>query len=249
MTIDPVAEIRRASETVAQVAAGADPDAPVPSCPGWTLRDLVAHLGTVQRFWAANIEAADPSAPDRSGGDPDDDASPRPPDAELAPWMRASTDALVGAIEAADADSPCWTWWGEPRTAGAVARHQVQEAAVHRWDAEAAAGTPAPIAAQPAADAIDEFLTVSLGDALDELQGSVTLHASDTDHTWTVGRAGGPVADVVGTASDLVLALYRRIDHSALTAEGDAELAASFFGLALDRVRASRRLAPARAGA
>ena len=230
--IDPVTEIRRESEVVARLAAEAPPDAPVPSCPAWVLRDLVVHLGAVQRFWAANIVAADPSSPDESSGDPDDPAYPRPPDAELAPWMRASTDALVDAIGAADADAPCWTWWGAPATAGAVARHQVQEAAVHRWDAEAAAGDVTPLDADAASDAIDEFLGVSLGGALDGLVGSVTITASDTGAHWTVGRAGGPVADLVGTASDLLLALYRRVDHDALTVEGDAELAATFLGLA-----------------
>ena len=178
--IDPVAEIRRESEVVARLVAAGPLDATVPRCPAWTLRDLVVHLGAVQQFWAANIAAADPSAPDESSGDPDDAAYPRPPDAELATWMRASTGALVAAIEAADADAPCWTWWGAPATAGAVARHQVQEAAVHRWDAEAAAGDETPLAADAASDAIDEFLAVSLGDALDALEGTLTVTASDT---------------------------------------------------------------------
>jgi uncharacterized protein (TIGR03083 family) len=230
--VNPVSEIRRESAVVARVAAETPPESNVPSCPAWTLRDLVIHLGAVQRFWAANIRAAKPDEPDLTAGDPDDASYPRPVDAELSTWMEASTDDLVAAIEAVPADAPCWTWWGEPRTAGAVARHQVQEAAVHRWDAEAAAGTPGPLDADAAADAVDEFLAVSLGDALDGLQGSVTLTASDTNRSWTVGREGGPVADIVGTASDVVLVLYRRVDHAAITVEGDPELAATFLGLA-----------------
>jgi hypothetical protein len=69
--IDPVAEIRRESEVVARLAAEAPLDALVPPCPAWALRDLVVHLGAVQRFWAANIAAADPASPDESSGDPD----------------------------------------------------------------------------------------------------------------------------------------------------------------------------------
>ena len=229
---DRIAAIRRDSSVVARLAADASPDAPVPSCPGWTLRDLVVHLGAVQRFWAANIRAADPSAPDETAGDPDDADYPRPADDELSAWMQASTDDLAAAIEGAPADAPCWTWWGTPATAGAVARHQVQEAAVHRWDAESAVDDPGPIDADAAADAVDEFLAVSLGDALDELQGSVTLTASDTGATWTVGRDGGPAVDVVGTASDLLLVLYRRVGDDQLTVEGDTELGAAFLGLA-----------------
>jgi uncharacterized protein (TIGR03083 family) len=229
---DPITAIRRESAVVARIADGVAPDAPVPSCPAWALRDLVVHLGAVQRFWAANIRARDPSAPNESSGDPDDPAYPRPADADLGAWMQASTDELVAAIEHAPADAPCWTWWGSPATAGAVARHQVQEAAVHRWDAESAGGTPGPIDPELAADAVDEFLAISLGDALDELQGSVTITASDTDASWTVGRDGGPVTDIVGGASDLLLVLYHRVGHDEITIEGDSELAATFLGLA-----------------
>ncbi len=230
--MNPVTEIRRESAVVARLAEELPLDTDVPSCPAWTLGDLVVHLGAVQRFWAANIRAADPSRPDESGGDPDDPAYPRPADAALSTWMQASTDDLIAAIDAAADDDPCWTWWGEPRTAGAVARHQVQEAAVHRWDAEAAAGTPSALDADVAADAIDEFLSVGIGDPLADLQGSVTLTASDTGATWTVGRDGGPVADIVGKASDLLLVLYRRVDDEIVTIEGDTELAATFLGLA-----------------
>ena len=43
--------------------------------------------------------------------------------------------------------TPAWVWWRDDRTVGAIARHQVQEAAVHRWDAQSAVGTPEPLAA------------------------------------------------------------------------------------------------------
>jgi hypothetical protein len=108
----------------------------------------------------------------------------------------------------------------------------VQEAAVHRWDAEAAAGTSGALDADAASDGVDEFIAVSIGEARDELQGSVTLTASDTDATWTVGRDGGPTVDIVGTASDLLLVLYRRLPHTELTIDGYTELAATFIGLA-----------------
>ena len=103
---------------------------------------------------------------------------------------------------------------------------------MHRWDAETAAGAPGAIDAELAADAVDEFLAISVGATRDELQGSVTLTASDTGATWTVGREGGPGADIVGTAADLLLVLYRRIGHDAVAVEGDPELAATFLGLA-----------------
>jgi len=42
------------------VAGSPDPDVRVPSCPDWSLRDLVEHLTEVHRFWAAAV-AAGPS--------------------------------------------------------------------------------------------------------------------------------------------------------------------------------------------
>ena len=117
------------------------------------------------------------------------------PTPSLSAWMRASTDDLVAAIEGAADDAPCWTWWGEPRDR--AARSRATRCRRPRCTGGTRSRRPAhraPIDADAAADAVDEFLAVSLGDALDELQGSVTLTASDTGATWTVGprrRTGG----------------------------------------------------------
>ncbi|MFB7256240.1 maleylpyruvate isomerase N-terminal domain-containing protein [Streptomyces nojiriensis] len=45
------------------VAAAPGLDAPAPSCPEWTLFDLVHHLGTGQRWWAAIVAAGRAEAP------------------------------------------------------------------------------------------------------------------------------------------------------------------------------------------
>ena len=149
------------------------------------------------------------------------------------PGCRRAPTSSSAALEAAADDAPCWTWWGEPATAGAVARHQVQEAAVHRWDAEAAAGdVQRDRHGEAASDAVDEFLAVSLGERARRAAGIGDDHRERHRRDWTVGRDGGPVADIVGTASDLLLVLYRRVDHAAVTIEGDPELAATFLGLA-----------------
>lgn len=45
---------------------------------------------------------------------------------------------MLDAMRAAGPDRGCWTWWGNsqaPETSGAVARHQIQEIAVHTYDA------------------------------------------------------------------------------------------------------------------
>jgi uncharacterized protein (TIGR03083 family) len=229
-----IGAIREASERFAGVVErwGDDRlDTKVPSTPEWTLRDLARHLGAVQRFWADNVRAADPAAPARG--------EVRPPrDGFLAAWLRETTASLCDALAAAGSEAPCWTWWGAPATAGAVARHQVQEAAVHCWDAEAATGPPEPLRQEVADDGVAEFIEIVLGSGAAALPGVVRLRATDTGGSWLVAGAGDAdargrrSAEVTGTASDLVLMLYRRLPVADCIVEGDPLLVASLLSLA-----------------
>lgn len=191
-------------------------DARVPSCPDWSLTELVWHLGRVQRFWASTVRAgaAEPQFP------PDE---PGPTDAdELDAWFRASTRGLLTTLHEVAWDQPAWTWWKEDRTVGAIARHQVQEAAVHRWDAQlAAAGHPDPLPTKIAEDGVDEFLWIAK-----QMRGPepITFHAEDTGAVFAAGP-GTPAVMVSAPASDLVLLLYSRIDADAesVAVEGDRD--------------------------
>ena len=49
-----IAALRREGAAVA-TAARSGLDAPVPSCPDWTVADLVAHLGVAHRWATANV--------------------------------------------------------------------------------------------------------------------------------------------------------------------------------------------------
>jgi uncharacterized protein (TIGR03083 family) len=214
-------------------------DARVPGCPDWSVRDLIAHLGEVQRFWAATVAAGPAAAP------PDEDqVHDLKPGDDLIGWSAASTDELVRVLIEAGPDRSCWTWWGEsgaPMTSRAVARHQVQEAAVHAFDAQDAAGRAEALPGDVAADGVGEFLTVSMGTmgAWPHEPGRVALAAAGAS-AWLVhlSEAGARAAEVTpgagpaeadawvrGTASDLVLGLYGRNLRDALTIEGDRELA------------------------
>src|SRR5262249_56825057 len=149
---------------------------------------------------------------------------------------------------AASSSSPCWArptrrWRCGPgrrrRTAGFVIRHQVQEAAVHRWDAENAVGPAAPIERAAAIDSIEEFLTFSADADAAPLRASVALEATDADTTWLVDDAPGGLrwrrADgasgsrLRGTASGILLWLYGRMPSDELSS-GDPAV--------LDRLRA-----------
>jgi uncharacterized protein (TIGR03083 family) len=196
-----VAWIADESEAFARTLEPDALDNQVPSCPDWKLRDLTAHLGRVQRFWAATVMRAEDVEPQFL------DPGVQPPaTGDIAAWMRASTRALLDALRTTPWNAPAWTWWRDDRTVGAIARHQVQEAAVHRWDAQLAIGTPAPLPRALADDGVDEMLWIArqLRDP-----APITFHATDTGNTYAVGE-GDALATVSATASDLVLLMYGR---------------------------------------
>jgi uncharacterized protein (TIGR03083 family) len=143
---------------------------------------------------------------------------------DLAAWMRASTADLLDALRTNDPETPAWVWWRDDRTAGAIGRHQVQEAAVHRWDAQSAAGAPEPIAPEVADDGVDEFVWISR-----QLRApaAITLVATDSGRSFPVSDSE-PAVTVSATASDLVLLCYRRLPASAVRVEGDRSVLDAF---------------------
>jgi uncharacterized protein (TIGR03083 family) len=227
-----LAAITTESNALADAAAVTSFDAPVLSCPGWTMVDLVVHAGLVQR-WATEIVAT--NAQERPAfGEAPKLATP----AELADWFREGSEALVAALQAADGDAPVWNFAFD-RKLMFWFRRQAQEVSVHRWDAELTAGAPTPLDAALAADGIDEWLgmlAVRGAGALPEGETETTihLHCTDVDGEWLVRRspdgldierahAKGDVA-ARGTASDLDLYLWGRVPVGALELFGDPAL-------------------------
>jgi uncharacterized protein (TIGR03083 family) len=221
------------SRRLADVVAGSDLGARVPSCPEWTVRDLAHHIGVVQWYWAQNVLAHD--AEHRSGGE----LTPIPVDADLQAWLGWCTYSLLHALRDAGPDAPCWAWWPSPRTAGAVGRHQAQEVAVHRWDAEGVSGSSRPLSPELGADGVPEFVEIMIGAGARSLPGTVTLTATDAGTSWLVegaraegGGAPGRTAELRATESDLVLMLYRRLPVPDADVVGDPILVAALLSLA-----------------
>jgi uncharacterized protein (TIGR03083 family) len=220
------------------VAAAPSLDTKVPGCPDWTLADLIEHLGGVQMFWAVVVSSADASGPpprDRTDFD-----SPTGDQAALVEWSASATGQLLDALRTAGPSSPSWAWWGAsgaPLTAAAVARHQVQEAAVHARDAEETIGRAAPLPAPVAVDGLAEFLSVPLA-SLGAWPGEPVrvgfaasdgpTHVVDLSASGVVldpGSPGEPALTVHGAAGELVLGLYGRVPLGDLRLEGDTALA------------------------
>ncbi|MFE2612737.1 maleylpyruvate isomerase N-terminal domain-containing protein [Micromonospora chalcea] len=227
------------------VAAAPDLDAPVPTCPGWTLFDLARHIGEGRRSWAATV-AAGPEASGRAA--PGGPGAPRERTA-LRDWLAESTEQLLAALRDAGPDRGCWTWWDtsqSPQNCGAVARHQLQEIAVHTYDAQLTVGAPQPLPVEVALDGVEDFLFTCCATTVPWPYEPAVLDYHLTEGGWwrvrlspdgvqvtclPAGADAGP-ADTAArsTANDLVLAFYGRIPLDALSIEGDRRV--------LDRIAA-----------
>lgn len=228
---------------------GADPATPVPSCPGWSVHELVAHLGTANWWGGSNVRAADPENRARGMRGVLESAPPATEGvAALAEWYAGLADEMIATYAAADLDAPAWTFAG-PGRAEYWLRRMLHETAVHRWDLESALGGPdstTPLPEDIAVDTVDEFctamrpLTAALGPALPValrlravLQapeglatGAEPVGASDpgVDLEWIVpGAEDAPEAQVVGPPETLALLLWGRVgsDAEGLEITGD----------------------------
>ncbi|MGI8414904.1 MAG: maleylpyruvate isomerase family mycothiol-dependent enzyme [Nakamurella sp.] len=192
-TDQQLAAIAQHSAAFAEVVDGHF-DAAVEYCPGWTVADLVAHITEVQWFWATIAEERPTEQP--AGDDP---RRPAPITDPAAALTRFETGAarLVEVLRAADQSARCWTWTPDQQDIAFITRHQVQEIAVHHWDAARAAAGPAAvapvIAPDVATDAVTEFLTFSVAsdtdpapDDRESLDGVFRLRATDTDTVWSI---------------------------------------------------------------
>lgn len=204
-----------------ELTRDADPSTPVPTCPGWTLQQLVRHVGRGHRWAAAMVrERAGSPADPRTVAD---GKPPADPDGVLA-WLHESAAAVIDAVAATGADVPIWTFTG-PRPAAWWIRRRLHEETVHRADAALALGVPVDLAPEPAADGLSEWLDLLTArpSALDD-GATLHLHATDdglgSDGEWMIRGVGGVLtwehghgkgdAAVRGSAVDLLLAAVRR---------------------------------------
>jgi uncharacterized protein (TIGR03083 family) len=248
--IDEYIEALRANGAVlADVLAQESFEAPVPTCPGWQLRDLAHHLGGVHR-WATTFVTTGRTTPIADASDLESYVGGWPRDADLGAWFRDGHAALVAALESAPDELECWTFLPAPSPRAFWARRQAHETAVHRADAEAAAGGMPAFPIAFARDGADELLFGFGGrrgaGMRTEVERSLVLRATDVDAVWHVRLTPGDRGDVVttredgeaecavdATASDLYLLLWNRRTADDLKVEGDAGV----LGLWRDHVR------------
>ena len=179
--LEPAAYRAAFRRDVAALATAARQDlaAAVPSCPGWNVAMLVAHLTGMYAHCTAQARAGAATTIEQGyegQGLPAaytellayvfDEATP--PTERIAPAIppglvdlfeqtAATMDDALGLLEPS---APIWTWWPPDQTPGFWQRRMAHETAIHRWDTELAYGTPTPPETNLAADGVDENFDV-----------------------------------------------------------------------------------------
>ncbi|WP_214319728.1 maleylpyruvate isomerase family mycothiol-dependent enzyme [Nonomuraea sediminis] len=227
----------------------------VPSCPGWTVTDLIMHLGWVHRYVARIVEerlAGPPGTAERdflglpaesaAWPDPMKAPNPGPVPEGLVSWFADGAERLASLL---DVDARVWTWSRE-QSVGFWARMQTIEAALHRWDAQLATGVPEPVDAELAADAVAQTFEVMAPARRSWKQAPpgegerYLFRRTDGPDAWTVTFDGDEITmnteksadvEVSGSASDLMLFLWQRIPADRLTINGDETRIERYFEL------------------
>jgi len=214
------AENARFAELVRQADHGTE----IPTCPGWTLTQLLRHVGRGHR-WAATMireratDVLDPrQVPD---GKPPEDLE------GTVAWLRDSARAVLDAVDETGPDVPVWTFTG-PKPAAWWIRRRLHEETAHHADARLALGREVDLAPALAADGLSEWLDlVAARPAAGLLPDGATLHLHTTDGDlgpagewivrgapdgveWEHGHEKATVA-VRGPATVLYLAMLRRL--------------------------------------
>jgi uncharacterized protein (TIGR03083 family) len=240
---------------LAESAAAAGPDAAVPTTPGWTVTDLVEHVGQSQHWVAEIIERriTDPTQlPTQMAVLPTDPG-------EWRAWLSESAQRVANACSDDALDAPVFNAAADERSGTQFwMSSALNEAIVHGFDAANAADRKADIDAEVDADVAAALISNHLAMLTSptwEMQRSESAHAirgtgqtlqwlatdtADDAGAWFVERRpdgatwqpGTKQADVTvtGPARSLLLTLTRRLpltDREAtdITVDGDTDLA------------------------
>ena len=240
-----IAAIGDEGRLFAKAAERAGLDADVPACPGWNARELVRHLGMIH-LWAAAHVAFPHDEPDYESEEEELAAFAEswptlgtfwPEDDELIDWYLRTNTNLIEVLKSASPSVEAWTFLRAPSPLAMWARRQAHEIAIHRYDAEEAAGEVTGFDPGFASDGVDEILAafaIRKPSFPVDAPRTMLVHASDTGDRWqvtmapdgiTTVRSDGP-ADVTleGCAADLYVTMWNRGDDTAINVSGDRDL-------------------------
>jgi uncharacterized protein (TIGR03083 family) len=227
-------ELERACRFIERAVAGDVLAAPVPSCPGWDVAELLRHLGVVHRTVTEWIRAGRRPRLTPSG----------PADGDLRGWFADGWRRLQEVLDSGPPDMPAATWCPWDASLGFWRRRQVHEHLVHAIDVAQALGVVEPgVPAAVALDGVDEVLRLWLGTQLGQAVGGRgdVIRVVTGDRYWTVGlhahlvevhdRPVEPDAVVRAEPAVLYRWLWGRLPEAVLDAEGDPDVVAELRGL------------------
>jgi uncharacterized protein (TIGR03083 family) len=215
------------TRALADLVHGADASAQVPTCPEWTLADLVDHVGATQRMVVMLVgeRMTEPSSAfARQVSAPADPGQWRA-------WLTDGADEAVRAFASAADDTPVWDPSGGAAGVPFWSRRLFGEICVHGADVAATVGVRYELAPERAVGAIEDWLDTMTSsgywenrpDFADAMRGdgqTLHFHATDAQGEWVARREPDRVvlerahlkADVAvrGPATELLLVLSRR---------------------------------------
>ena len=213
------AETARLAAAVAQTPI----DRKIETCPEWTVRDLVTHVGTGHRLAAGVIEERRDRSPGYHLIDAPDEQRDWPA------WLAEGARRLNAAVDDLGFDGTVWTWQPKHQTAGFWQRRMLHDLIVHRFDADPAGDLAPDLAADGIADllqALGHFPRFT-GDG-----ESLLFTATDIGQSWHVRLtkdgldwepAEGPADTAVkAPVQKLLLIMNRRVEPDSI--EGDQDL-------------------------
>lgn len=128
-------------------------EAAVPTCPGWTVRDLLVHTGVIYRRKEQVVLK----------GLTDRETDAAKPDGDPIGWFEEGTRLMLAALRSKESSDHTWTWHDPDQTVGFWKRRMAQESLIHRIDAELAHGEVSQVDSTIAEDGIDEALDIFIG--------------------------------------------------------------------------------------
>lgn len=225
-------------------AEQAGPEPAVEGCEGWTVGDLVDHVGRLCPGWYTyNLTMSMPDA------DPRRSLTSAPPfPAEFGDkleYTRQGVATFAQAARAADLDAEVWAF-GVPGPARFWVLRAATETAVHAWDAETVVGRATEIPVNRAVASVDEHhramyrmlrvvAAAGTGAIVPELPADpIGIRACDAGVFLRISNVGGDVDVTVnaelpdtvieGTAHQLALYQYGRMQPAELKRSGDLGL-------------------------
>lgn len=221
-----LAVIEAAAAALAERAEGAGLTAPVPTCPAWSVAELVAHQGMVHRWATSHVRNDGAEVPT------EEQILAEVPAEKLLAWFTEGVRDLLLALRLAPADMAAMVFLADaPPPVHFWARRQAHETTVHSVDALAAGFGREPTAVEAsidldvALDGVDELLTGFLPRGRSKLAVlqplNIAVTPSDADVGWTVcvenerlrtlrRRSDDADATFYGSAAELYLGLWNR---------------------------------------